>query len=962
MARLGPARPHKALSSGRLTGSGKLASGAKRVALRKATGSDVDCGYSLYSTDSEDQVATIHHGLDRCAALLKDILQNESKDGTEALCRKAGKAPAARTTSRPFLNKGSGAKKRIPKKKTLSTNVHKEIGLVSDRRPASVPASAVGKGTASVSPERALSVPAVHVPGAQSSPVIHQKLCEHVQTQMSLLNVQPPQKPHGIAEAQVSVMPENVVATHPPVPAFNSRLPTSTPVLSPQHRASSEGLQPVVSVASCTQGALQMGRVPSPAPCKVSPSAPQGQPVAAGSAWPQVDPCAPSDPTQPTILPPPVSRDAMSVQGSHVQPFQEADLIKSIQAHLAVLKAQERSSGKANEKYQEAEATPPQPLNSRGEGTTEDWSEGSLSEEEEDMDGVDAAPVRDTSCQTSFDKDMLKPKSPSLRKTTQKIKTVKYLLGELKALLRDREDSEILRLLDEAEDHMSLMPEADGNINVQAEIALAVQPLRSENAQLRRRLRILNQQLKGQERAEKEYNFDNNFESVSLQALNKALQHQLNESMKGIELLQKKNEDITHLLESQREENKRLTRIIHEGEQELLEKKQQYGLETTKLKMEADEVLRNLKSVQYKLEAAEKENQILGITLRQRDAEVNRLCELTRALQGSMSKLLADLTVDTAKPKQEKSLSKALLEIHEKQLPSDAYPLSDSIMSYLQKLETAPALMNAEPLLSKGATKEPNPGGDIRAAEPSPPRSPVVAEEIVAPKTVFTFLNPDVEGASDASTLVEGPGLDETIYIPLSSSPSRQLAPVTERRDGGRQRQLPQKLCRDMRLTDGKQACQFGVMGSAEVSDKCCGSCGPKATAEKKVETMGRPAKLESTTLPRQPKEIANGAAKVISDNPDRLRPDKFLHTPLSHQKGNVQGKGTGISAPNSSFSAFDWMSGKSDWTFSSFSTFTSRDEEDFKNGLAALDANIARLQRTLQDSMKKTTSSCVSK
>lgn len=37
-----------------------------------------------------------------------------------------------------------------------------------------------------------------------------------------------------------------------------------------------------------------------------------------------------------------------------------------------------------------------------------------------------------------------------------------------------------------------------------------------------------------------------------------------------------------------------------------------------------------MKSVQYKLQAAEKENQILGITLRQRDAEVNRLRELTR--------------------------------------------------------------------------------------------------------------------------------------------------------------------------------------------------------------------------------------------------------------------------------------------------------------------------------------------
>jgi len=37
-----------------------------------------------------------------------------------------------------------------------------------------------------------------------------------------------------------------------------------------------------------------------------------------------------------------------------------------------------------------------------------------------------------------------------------------------------------------------------------------------------------------------------------------------------------------------------------------------------------------VKTLQFKLEASERENKILGITLRQHDAEVNRLRELTR--------------------------------------------------------------------------------------------------------------------------------------------------------------------------------------------------------------------------------------------------------------------------------------------------------------------------------------------
>lgn len=48
------------------------------------------------------------------------------------------------------------------------------------------------------------------------------------------------------------------------------------------------------------------------------------------------------------------------------------------------------------------------------------------------------------------------------------------------------DDSEMLRLMSEIEDCVSLLPAVAGSTNVQAEIALALQPLRSENAQLRR--------------------------------------------------------------------------------------------------------------------------------------------------------------------------------------------------------------------------------------------------------------------------------------------------------------------------------------------------------------------------------------------------------------------------------------------------------------------------------------------
>ncbi|XP_044293884.1 coiled-coil domain-containing protein 14 isoform X2 [Varanus komodoensis] len=946
MARQGSLRHHKVLSSGRLTGSTKVASSKKQIPVRKVAHSNVDSGYSLYSTDSEDQVTSIHHGLDRCAALLKDILQNES-EGMANICQKTGNTAIVRTTSRPLLNKGKGSKKRGLKKKLPSVNVHKEIVPMSNRKPASANVTAAGKDTVSVNTQKVPAIQPIHVPCSQHSPVTHQKLCEHVQTQMSLLNMQAPQKSGGVPEVPLSTIPEN---TYQHVTAFNFRLPTSTPALSPEHAANPALVQPGVSMDNCSQCGSQAGPVLLPAGSSASTSAPQLQPVVSCSVLPHLTQPGPNGPTPSTVLAPPASREALSDQGIHDPQQKETDLIQRIQAHLALLQTHEKESGKSNEKDHGADPIQPKPLNSREE-TADEYSEGTVSEEE-DLNGVDVAPVKDTSCQTSFDKDVLKPKKPSQQKTSQKLKTVKYLLGELKALLTDHDDSDILRLLDEVEDTVSLFPAAVGSTNVQAEIALALQPLRSENAQLRRRLRILNQQLKHQERAEKECHPDSNFELISLQALNLTLKSELNECMQSIELLQNKNEELIQISESQKEENKRLTRIIHEKEKDLLEKRQHYDNGLAKLKIEIDELLADKRNFQYKLESAEKENQILVITLRQRDAEVNRLCELTRALQGSMSKLLSDLTVGTAKPKQERGLSKAALEIHENQLQHDAYPLSDSIMNYLKKLETDPVLFSAKPPLSKPEIKEPNQVPKMKGAE-QPPQRNTVAEETAAPRKVFSFLKPDVVAASNSSASVEGHEPNEPIYIPLSHSPSWKPATVTERRTNTHH-PIPQTLDHSSRLGASEQPDGLRMLGNAKACDKFYGSHSPKNAFENNSEMMERIAELEGKKHQMQPKEITNGAAKVILDNPDRLQPDKFLCAPISHQKGDVQKKGTGMSAPNSSFSTFDWMSGKSEWTISSLSTFTSRDEEDFKNGLAALDANIARLQKTLQSSLEK--------
>lgn len=106
------------------------------------------------------QVDTIHNGLDRCAALLKNILQSEATGctywkfklwfwffvrlfwfvlltslvffqlilGRETIHKKPGKTASVKITSKPLLTKGNTSKKKGLKKNITPAHVRKEIG------------------------------------------------------------------------------------------------------------------------------------------------------------------------------------------------------------------------------------------------------------------------------------------------------------------------------------------------------------------------------------------------------------------------------------------------------------------------------------------------------------------------------------------------------------------------------------------------------------------------------------------------------------------------------------------------------------------------------------------------------------------------------------------------------------------------------------------------------------------
>ncbi|XP_068102374.1 coiled-coil domain-containing protein 14 isoform X2 [Hyperolius riggenbachi] len=774
------ARGAQVFSSGRIPPNVRPRSCKKRAAVRKLSAPSVDSGYSLCSTDSEDQVLVINKGLDRCAALLQDILQCDGRDN------------AVKTHKAPF-----------PRAPVRTAEKGKKGGT---RKPPATSHPAKEKGS------------------------------------------------------------ESAVL-------FNCRLPTSTPTLSPHHPATTQDVGCEVHYQSLPPGGA--AHFPSAAA-----SMAQSVPAAYSSAQAPVQPL-PSAPSSGQV-------DVPAQIGGYK--FRDSDLLQCLAAHLAQL---QRSDNTGKEP-----AYPSEP-------------ERRTTETEETSSEEEAGTARDISCQTSFTSQKRSPE-----RTERKIRTVKYLLGEIQALVADTGDGEALRLLSELEHSVSLLPAVVGSTNVQAEIALALQPLRSENAQLRRRLRILNQQLRDRERAAR--CDDDDYELTSVQSMNEALQQQLLESRRSLESLQNKTDELLKVADNQKEENQKLSQALQEKEEEILRIRQE-NIASSRLRTDTDDALGKVKSVQFKLETSEKENQILRITLRQRDAEVSRLRELTRTLQSSMAKLLCDLGKDGTTPRPGAPLTQATLDSYEKQLSSDQCPASTSIISYLKRLEMDQVIPSpgeeADPraTLSNGLPSDPS-------NEVTPSKGPMTYQR---PESTITSIPPyspqkvRTEVNSESCYGMEDEYKpDETTYLPLASSPRKaNLMPPL------RVMCSPPKVCSAERDVGGSVSCaKTNAFNSSRIQRSLFN--GPD---------LDLPSKIKEPQMP---------PAKDPSRNP----------LPLFQHIKNLQVGDNHLTDQ----SLCDVTSGRSDWSIASFSTFTSHDEQDFRNGLATLDANIAKLQRTLQSSSRK--------
>ncbi|XP_076871788.1 coiled-coil domain-containing protein 14 isoform X2 [Brachyhypopomus gauderio] len=675
--------------------------------------------------------------------------------------------------------------------------------------------------------------------------------------------------------------------------AFNCRLTTSTPALSPQTSASVPSQAPRAGSDGETQLVGQhwaiIGGPPSPHR-DVKTAVPASQDTASLSVAPAVQQLA----FVPADLPPaaPVLSAPRVGSAGHIHP-----LLPQCGAVRCPPAAATPAARQVHPHPLLVRASSQEERLSCGESSEESRGCSSEEEEEEELEGVDVMPVRDTSGQTSMDRRTVmlnhKNKSPSPEKTGRKVMTVKYLLGELKTLVANQ-DSEAVRLISEVEECVSLLPAMVGSTNVQAELALALQPLRSENVQLRRRLRILNQQLLERERAERQARpVDCDLELVSLQSLNFTLQAQLKASHGEVSVLQ--------------QENQRLRQTLEEKEKDLQCSRQQSLLDASRIRTDVSEALDEMRNCQTKLESLERDNHVLTHSLQQRGAEITRLQEIIRHLQKSPTRDTACHFTQTDESKPSSQLTRSVLDLHESQQEEDtiADRVPDSVKIYFQTLKGMGCVPDCPRLhpkqLSPPSSNQWTVGEERRRLH-----------EVQASSSKGLLAHRSAQPSAPSSWTQEE-GTNGRTFVPL--------------RETGR--------------TQTNTHAGLTVLGLAF---KKLGSSNELPNQDLDVlDKEGCPSRSDRVGLQVT---RTNENAGNLSEQTQPARRRLWMGDDASVNTGRP-------SVLESTLSSCDLKSFASDSSVNSWSTFNTCKEKDFQNGLAALDASIANLQRTLKADLK---------
>ncbi|XP_070814039.1 coiled-coil domain-containing protein 14 [Chaetodon trifascialis] len=474
----------KVVTSGRLKGRAKAQPARRLVTPNPRPGPSPEPAYSLYSTNSEDQVTSLHKGLDRCAALLSGILQDEKAEAMESFPRAVKGGGEAK--SRPSASLGKKTIKKLPTQ-------------TGQKRYQSIQ-----HGPGSTTPRTAHPsvVPAAHL-GVKLHP--------------------PPKHPQTLQQYV---------------------LPPSSP---PPDQGSCQSVQR--GLGSTTPTTAHRSAVPAAhAGVKLHP--PQKQPQTLQQYLIPPSRCQTLSP----ITPPPQSQTTIPPPQTSIPPLHPTP--HSGRMPLPQTGCQSASEAPHIHRKEEFEEdfVPVRDINTQSTASdihtagrqihshvhTCSLKISNMQLEPGQLDKVPQdTPSRGDCSETSVSAE-----------TDVKMKTVQYLLGELKALISGQ-GNVAERLLSILEQTVS-SPLTNVGSNIQTEPQLL--SLHSQNTQLHRCMRILHQQLKEREKAERQQTLCNS-EVLSLQEELTTAESRLQELQDDLTGLQKALQDTQSQLRDREAEN-----------------------------------------------------------------------------------------------------------------------------------------------------------------------------------------------------------------------------------------------------------------------------------------------------------------------------------------------------------------------------------------------------------------------
>ena len=265
----------------------------------------------------------------------------------------------------------------------------------------------------------------------------------------------------------------------------------------------------------------------------------------------------------------------------------------------------------------------------------------------EESETLDKTIIPEPSCMKKLDKTVISPQLQTFKEVLSK------LLRTVDTNVDFKSNSNVLNQAfeDVQVAFQSLNPnfsknEIDLNADKSTNTSLSesrMQELQVENVSLQRQLRLAKKEMETRATKSTASNGDISLELMTIQCQNKALEQKVSELTIALEQALYLQHSIIDANATLKIENQKLKQDLLLKHDELAKSGDLFSLETREIKKDVGDALQKVEQLKVTLNETNEMNQDLIQQAQVKDKEINRLTELNKGLQSSVSRLLEDL-------------------------------------------------------------------------------------------------------------------------------------------------------------------------------------------------------------------------------------------------------------------------------------------------------------------------------